>query len=87
MEAMHRLNTGDVANVVQAALGGLTGNGSPVAEVYEGDKFFDLTVRWKKEYRSSIEAIREITVSTPSGAYIPLGQIATVEQVTGPTTI
>jgi cobalt-zinc-cadmium resistance protein CzcA len=85
--ARYGLNTGDVANVVQSALGGLTGNGTPIVEVYEGDKFFDLTVRWKEEYRSSIEAIREITVSTPSGSYIPLGQIATVEQVTGPTTV
>jgi heavy metal efflux system protein len=85
--ARYGLNTGDVANVVQAALGGLTGNGSPIVEVYEGDKFFDLTVRWKAEYRSSIEAIREITVSTPSGSYIPLGQIASIDQVTGPTSI
>src|SRR5580692_10347282 len=58
--ARYGLNTGDVANVVQSALGGLTGNGTPIVEVYEGDKFFDLTVRWKSEYRSSIEAIREI---------------------------
>jgi cobalt-zinc-cadmium resistance protein CzcA len=85
--ARYGLNTGDVANVVQSALGGLTGNGTPIVEVYEGDKFFDLTVRWMEQYRSSIEAIREITVSTPSGSYIPLGQIATVDQVTGPTTI
>jgi cobalt-zinc-cadmium resistance protein CzcA len=85
--ARYGLNTGDVANVVQSALGGLTGNGSPVVEVYEGDKFFDLTVRWKERYRSSIEAMREITVSTPSASYIPLGQIARIEQVTGPTTI
>jgi cobalt-zinc-cadmium resistance protein CzcA len=85
--ARYGLNTGDVANVVQSALGGLTGNGTPIVEVYEGDKFFDLTVRWKEQYRSSIEAIREITVSTPSGSYIPLGQIAMVEQVTGPTTV
>jgi cobalt-zinc-cadmium resistance protein CzcA len=85
--ARYGLNTGDVANVVQSALGGLTGNGSPIVEVYEGDKFFDLTVRWKEQYRSSIEAIREITVSTPAGSYIPLGQIATVEKVTGPTSI
>ncbi len=47
--ARYGLNTGDVANVVQSALGGLTGNGSPIVEVYEGDKFFDLTVRWKEE--------------------------------------
>ena len=85
--ARYGLNTGDVANVVQSALGGLTGNGAPIVEVYEGDKFFDLTVRWKEQYRSSIEAIREITVSTPSGQYIPLGQIAKIEKVTGPTSI
>jgi heavy metal efflux system protein len=85
--ARYGLNTGDVANVVQSALGGLTGNGSPIVEVYEAEKFFDLTVRWKEQYRSSVEAIREIQVSTPSGSYIPLGQIATVEKVTGPTSI
>jgi cobalt-zinc-cadmium resistance protein CzcA len=85
--ARYGLNTGDVANVVQSALGGLTGNGAPIVEVYEGDKFFDLTVRWKEQYRSSIEAIREIPVSTPSGSYIPLGQIAKIEAVTGPTSI
>jgi cobalt-zinc-cadmium resistance protein CzcA len=85
--ARYGLNTGDVANVVQSALGGLTGNGNPIVEVYEGDKFFDLTVRWQEQYRSSIEAIREITVSTPAGSYIPLGQIAQIEQITGPTSI
>jgi cobalt-zinc-cadmium resistance protein CzcA len=85
--ARYGLNTGDVANVIQSALGGLTGNGAPIVEVYEGDKFFDLTVRWQEKYRSSIEAIREITVSTPAGAYIPLGQIAQIELATGPTSI
>ena len=85
--ARYGLNTGDVANVVQSALGGLTGIGNPVVEVYEEEKYFDLTVRWKEQYRASVEAIREITVSTPSGEYIHLGQIARIEQVTGPTTI
>jgi cobalt-zinc-cadmium resistance protein CzcA len=85
--ARYGLNTGDIANVVQSALGGLTGNGSPIVEVYEAEKYFDLTVRWKEQYRSSIEAIREIPISTPSGAYIPLGQVATIEQVTGPVNI
>jgi heavy metal efflux system protein len=85
--ARYGLNTGDVANVVQSALGGLTGNGSPIVEVYENEKFFDLTVRWKEAYRSSLEAIREIPVSTPVGSYIPLGQVAKIEQVMGPTNI
>ncbi|HXX66309.1 MAG TPA: efflux RND transporter permease subunit, partial [Polyangiaceae bacterium] len=85
--ARYGLNTGDIANVVQSALGGLTGNGSPIVEVYEGEKYFDLTVRWKEQYRSSIEAIREIPISTPAGFYVPLGQVAKVEQVLGPINI
>jgi cobalt-zinc-cadmium resistance protein CzcA len=48
---------------------------------------FDLTVRWMPAYRSSLEAIREITVFTPDGTYIPLGQIAAIEQVEGPTSV
>ncbi len=80
--ARYGLNTGDVDAVVQAALGG-----QAVTQVYEGEKFFDLTVRWKSEYRSSIEAIREITVSTPDGTQIPLGQIADIEIAEGPAIV
>jgi cobalt-zinc-cadmium resistance protein CzcA len=80
--ARYGLNTGDVDAVIQAAIGG-----QAVTEVYEGEKFFDLTVRWKPEYRMSLEAIREITVSTPDGSFIPLGQIADVETTEGPAMI
>ena len=65
--------------VVQAAIGG-----QAVTQVYEGEKFFDLTVRWKRAVPQSLEAIREITVSTPDGAHIPLGQIATITPAEGP---
>jgi cobalt-zinc-cadmium resistance protein CzcA len=80
--ARYGLNTGDVEAVVQAAIGGQT-----VTEVYEGEKFFDLTVRWQEAYRTSLEAIREITVATPDGSNIPLGQIATIEPQEGPAII
>jgi cobalt-zinc-cadmium resistance protein CzcA len=80
--ARYGLNTGDVDAVIQAAIGG-----QAITEVYEGEKFFDLTVRWKEEYRMSIEAIREITVSTPDGAQVPLGQIADIEIVEGPAIV
>jgi cobalt-zinc-cadmium resistance protein CzcA len=76
------LNTGDVDSVIQAAIGG-----TAVTEVYEGEKFFDLTVRWKPQYRMSLEAIREITVSTPDGIQIPLGQIADIKTAEGPAMI
>jgi heavy metal efflux system protein len=80
--ARYGLNTGDVDAVIQAAIGG-----QAVTQVYEGEKFFDLTVRWKPPYRTSLEAIREITVSTPDGAQIPLGQIADIQTVEGPAMI
>jgi cobalt-zinc-cadmium resistance protein CzcA len=80
--ARYGLNTGDVEAVVAAAIGG-----QAVTNVYEGEKFFALTVRWQEQYRQSVEAIREITVATPDGNNIPLGQIATVTPVEGPAII
>ena len=76
------LNTGDVNGVVQAAIGGRA-----VVQVYEGEKAFDLTVRSKSEYRLSLESVREITVSTPDGAQIPLGQLADIQVVDGPAIV
>src|SRR5208337_3322314 len=71
--ARYGLNVGDVDAVVQAAVGG-----QAVTQVFEGEKRFDLVVRWLEEFRGSLESIREITVSTPDGARVPLGQIAKV---------
>jgi cobalt-zinc-cadmium resistance protein CzcA len=80
--ARYGLNTGDVDAVIQAAIGG-----QAITQVYEGEKFFDLTIRWKPEYRTSLEAIREITVATPDGSSIPLAQIADVQTTDGPAMI
>jgi cobalt-zinc-cadmium resistance protein CzcA len=76
------LNTGDVEQVIQAAIGGQT-----VTQVYEGEKRFDLTVRWLEPYRTSIEALREINVPTADSGSVPLGQIAKVELEDGPAVI
>ena len=76
------LNTGDVDQVIEAAIGG-----TALTQVYEGEKHFDLTVRWLKPYRESLEAIREITVPTPLGQVVPLGQIAHINLEEGPAVI
>jgi len=68
--------------VVQAAIGG-----QAVTNVFEGEKFFALTVRWQEPYRRTIEEIRQITVSSPDGNNIPLGQLASITKVEGPVTI
>jgi heavy metal efflux system protein len=67
------LNPGDIAAVVQAAIGG-----QAVTQVLEGDRRFDLVVRWQSQYRQSLDAIRNIRVNVPTGGQVPLGQIASV---------
>ena len=58
-----------------------------MTQVYEGEKVFNLAIRWQPEYRQSIEAISEITVATPDGNNIPLAQLAKIQEVMGPATI
>jgi cobalt-zinc-cadmium resistance protein CzcA len=76
--ARYGLNASDIAAIVQAAIGG-----QAVTQVFEGDKRFDLVVRWKPQYRQSLDAIRSIRVATLTGAEIPLGQIADVRTEEG----
>jgi cobalt-zinc-cadmium resistance protein CzcA len=76
------LNTGDVAAVVQAAIGGQV-----ITQVFEGEKHFDLILRWAEQYRRDVRSIRNVLVSTPDGAQVPLGQIAEVAEEEGPSVI
>jgi len=80
--ARYGLNTGDIETVIQAAIGG-----QAVTQVFEGEKRFDVVVRWLEPYRRTVEAIRQITVATPDGSQIPLGQVAKIELVDGPSVI
>lgn len=80
--ARYGLNSGDVNSVIQAAMGGTT-----ATTVLEGDRQFDLVVRYTPDYRDSIDKIRDIKVAyaTSSGAnaYIPLSELATISLDTG----
>jgi cobalt-zinc-cadmium resistance protein CzcA len=71
--ARYGIMPGDVNAVVQTAIGG-----TPVTQVIEGDRRFDLTVRFKPEFRQSPEAIRALLLPTPDGNRVPLGQVADV---------
>ncbi len=76
------LNTGNVASVISAAIGGKS-----ATQVFEGDRRFDLTVRWLPPYRESIEAIKELMIFTPDGTPVPLAQIAQVSIEDSPAVI
>ena len=80
--ARYGLNTGDVNTVIQAALGGAI-----ATQVLEGDREFNLVVRYPPEYRDSIARIGDLKVgyTTPSGTtgYAPLRELASVSLDTG----
>jgi cobalt-zinc-cadmium resistance protein CzcA len=76
--ARYGLNVGDVASVIQAAIGG-----QAVTQTLEGDRRFDLVVRWLPQYRQSLEAIRELRIPAPSGGFVPLAQVAEIRTAEG----
>ena len=80
--ARYGLNSGDVNSVIQAAMGGAV-----ASEVLEGDRQFDLVVRYTPGYRDGIDKIRNIKVAYTSAsgatAYIPLSELATISVDTG----
>ena len=80
--ARYGLNTGDVAAVIKAAVGGVV-----ATTVLEGERQFDVAVRYPAQYRDSVEEIRNIKVAyqTANGAntYIPLGELASISLDTG----
>jgi len=80
--ARYGLNTGDVNTVVQASMAGAI-----ATQVLEGDREWNLVVRYPPEYRDGIDQIRNVKVGYPSAnganAYIPLSELATISLDTG----
>jgi cobalt-zinc-cadmium resistance protein CzcA len=76
------LNVEDVQSVVEAAVGGKT-----VTQVYQGDRYFDLQVRYPEPRRNSVETIGAILVPAPTGARVPLSQVAEIVTLEGPSQI
>jgi copper/silver efflux system protein len=80
--AQYGMTPGDLAEAVDIAF-----NGEVVSQVLEQGRSFDLVVRLPHELRSSDEAIAGVMVDTPTGAKVPLAQLATVAVDRGPNTI
>jgi cobalt-zinc-cadmium resistance protein CzcA len=80
--ARYGLNSGDITSVIQAAMGGAV-----ATQVLEGDRQFDLLVRYPEEGRNSVEKIRNIKVAYQTGtgtnAYIPLSELTSISLDTG----
>ncbi len=80
--ARYGLTVGKLSDIVETAL-----NGKVVSQVLEKQQTFDLLVWLKPEARQNLDTIRNLLVDTPNGQKIPLAQVATIENGTGPNTI
>ena len=80
--ARHGLTVGDVQAVITSAIGGET-----VTTTVEGRERYPVNVRYKRELRDDPDRLKRVLIPTPTGAQIPLGQIAEMVVTQGPPSI
>ena len=80
--ARYGVNVAQIQEIISTAIGM-----EAATQVYEGEKRFDLTLRYPESARNSVETIRNILLRTATGSLIPLGDLARVELREGPALI
>ncbi len=80
--ATYGVNTVDANSVIEMALGG-----KAATELYEGERRFDVRVRYPKDYRDTQEKIENLMVPSQDSGKIPLKEIANIITLTGPAFI
>ncbi|MGB5163296.1 MAG: CusA/CzcA family heavy metal efflux RND transporter [Thermoanaerobaculia bacterium] len=77
--ARYGIKVGDIQDVIQSAVGGMN-----VSWTVEGLERYPINVRYPRELRNDPATLKEVLVAAPSGAQIPLGQLAQLEIRAGP---
>ena len=80
--ARYAVSMADAQAVVEMAIGGKADT-----TFYEGERTFDVQIRFQKEYRDNEDKIGNILIPTMEGKYVPLKEIADIRFITGPTFI
>jgi heavy metal efflux system protein len=80
--ARYGINVRDVDDVIEMAIGGRT-----VSTMFEGERRFDITVRYVPEARVDANAIGNILIATREGGRVPLSEIASIQVVSGSSII
>ncbi|HOW75910.1 MAG TPA: efflux RND transporter permease subunit [Candidatus Competibacteraceae bacterium] len=73
------LNISDVQEVINTAVGGMN-----VTETVEGLERYPVNLRYPQAMRDSLEQLRNLPIVTPTGAAVPLSQVAEVKIADGP---
>ncbi|MBZ5858453.1 efflux RND transporter permease subunit [Flavihumibacter profundi] len=77
--AFYGVNTADANAVIEMAIGG-----KAATQLYEGERKFDIRVRYQEDYRASQESIENLMVPTNDGSKVPLKEISVIKTLTGP---
>jgi len=76
--ARYGLTTGDVQDVIQSAIGGMN-----ITETVEGLERYPVNVRYPRDLRDNLEALRRVLIPTPTGSQIPLTLVADIKFTRG----
>ena len=71
------LNTGDIQDAIETAVAG-----KQTSELWEGERHFSVVVRLAAGLRT-LDALPKLLIGAPSGAQVPLGQLAQISQTSG----
>ena len=80
--ARYGLRVRDVQDVLEVALGGM-----PLTTTVEGLERYTINLRYDRDFRENLEALKQIVIPTPTGAQIPLGQLAEIKVIRAPMSI
>ncbi|MNJ95764.1 Cobalt-zinc-cadmium resistance protein CzcA [compost metagenome] len=80
--ARYGLNVSDVHDVIEVAIAGKT-----ATDIYEGERRFSAAVRLPESFRGDVQAIKQIMLTTPNGARVPLDSLAKIEVRDGPAQV
>lgn len=80
--ARYGINVGDANSIIMTAIGGMN-----LTTTVEGRERYPIRVRYMRELRDNVEALKRVLIPTAMGAQIPLSQIADIRKVPGPAKI
>ncbi|MBL8622957.1 MAG: efflux RND transporter permease subunit [Myxococcales bacterium] len=80
--ARYQVRSGDLAELVETAYAGTV-----VTRVLEGQRTYDVVVRYRDDQRADLDAIRDTPIDTPAGVRVPLKMLATIRDDVGPNLI
>lgn len=80
--ARYGIHVGDVLDVIETAIGGKN-----LTTTIEGRQRFPVRVRYARDFREDMAELRNVLVASPSGAQLPLGELAAIRTVMGPAMI